>query len=322
MGIRRGIGLAFGLAEESTWGTAVSRDTWIRGNSSGLQVDVVKKRRPDLYLSTTGAPIKHYTEKQDAGGTIEVLFGFEGHGKIIKHALWGTPTTTGPSSSLYTHTYPLAADPPTGLTIEEVRGTDASGTNAARVYEGCLIDSVTWELSAGGLLTETLDIIAETAAAESSAGTPSFTTNEIEALHSAAGSLAWNSTNYADIRTMKVSVKRNLARRNRLGSHLTSKPVPGVPEIMMEFEIDTTNADWLTGLTADTESAATITITGSGSRSVAFAVHKAYVHSVSDPIQGPDVITQKVTLIGQWSSTTDRGITVTVINTQSSAIAA
>ena len=323
MSTRRGQGLAFGIGEESTWGTAVARDTWQRGVSSSLQVKVRKKPRPDLYGASVGTRIKHYTEAQDAGGTVEPLFGFEGCGKWIKHALWGSPTTTGPSGGIYTHTYVLGAEPPAGLTIEEIRGIDSSGTNASRVYEGCMINSATWELSAGGILSFAADIIAETAAAEGSAGTPTFTTNEIEVLHSGAAALSWNSASYVDIRSVKITLNNNLGRRNRLGSTLTSKPAPtDFREVMIEFEIDTQDSTLLAGLTADTEANASIQITGTGTRSMTFTVHKAYVDDVSDPISGPDLIVQKVKMIGQWSASNALGFAVAVANTQSSAIAA
>ena len=318
---RIGRGTAILIGEETTWGTAVARTHAVRSVSSGLQQQVKKKPRPDLYGSTAGTRSKHFTESVEAGGPTEWLFGFEGQGPFWKHALWGTPTTTGPVSGIYTHTYPMAGGVPTGLTIEEIRGTDPT-TNVSRVFEGCMIDSLDLELSAGGILTARAEIIAEAQAAEGTAGAATFTTNEVEALHSAAGAFIWNGVSN-EVRRAKVSIKNNLGRRNNVGSNYTAQPQPtDFRMVEAEIDLETINAAFLTGLTADTEANATLTITGSGSRTMTLTLHNAYVDSVSDPIQGPDIIIQKVKLVGQFSSGSSFGFALAIGNTQSSAIAA
>ena len=318
---RIGRGTAIGIAEEVTWGTAVARTHWIRSVSSGLQQTVKKKPRPDLYGSTAGTRSKHFTESVEAGGPEEWLFGYEGQGPLWKHALWGTPTTTGPVSTIYTHTYPMSGTVPTGLTIEEIRGTDPT-TNASRVYEGCMIDSLEWELSAGGLLTCRAEIIAELQAAEGTAGAPTFTTNEIEASHANSGAFIWNGVSN-EVRRAKVSIKNNLGRRNNIGSNYTAQPQPtDFRMVEAEIDLETINAAFLTGLTADTEANATLTITGAGSRTMTLTLHNAYVDSVADTISGTDIIIQKIKLVGQFSSGSNFGCSLVIGNTQSSAIAA
>lgn len=317
---RLGRGLAFGVAKETTWGTPVSRTHWVRGVSSGLQLTEKKVPRPDLYGASTGTRIKHFVESVEAGGPIEWLFGFEGQGPFWEAALWATPSTTGPVSLIYTHTYALGAAAPVGLTVEEIRGTDPT-TNAALVYSGCKIDSMEWDCSAGGLIKCTANAIAKQHAGAAAAGTPTFTTNEVEALHHAASTLSFNAATYS-LTTWKAMLSNRQGRRANLGSKYTQEPAPSdFRECVFEVEIETTNDALVAAHTDDTESDVVITFTGTGSRTAAWTLQNAYVDSVQNSITGPGVITQRVRFVGQ-SDGTDHGLKLVVANTQSSALAA
>lgn len=324
MSTRLGMGTAIGIGAESTWGTAVARTAWVRAVSAGLMVTPRKTPRPDLYGSSVGTRIKHLIEASDCGGDIEWIGGYEGQGLLLKHALWGTPSTTGPVSGIYTHTYPLGASVPDGLTIEVVRGTDSTGTNVSRIYEGCLIDE--WEASvqAGGYLRCRASIIGETGASDATAGTVSFTSNEIDLAHAQAGAFTWNSVaNTGIVRSLTWRLRNSLARRNNLGSTLTAKPQPSdFRAVEVEVDMEQADAAMLDALTADTEAAGSIAFSGTGSRTWTLNLHGAYVDSVSDEISAPGILRQKVKLIGQFTSGSSFGMSVVVANTQSSAVAA
>jgi hypothetical protein len=317
---RLGRGLAFGFAKETTWATPVSRTNWVRGVNSGLTMRHRKAPRPDLYGASTGTRIKHFDEAVEAGGPIEWLFGFEGQGPLFEAALWATPSTSGPVSSIYTHTYALGAAAPTGLTIEEVRGTDPT-TNNARVYAGCKLDSIEWSCSAGGVIKCSAGVLGQKHAGSTSAGTPTFTTNEVEGLHHAASTLAWDGATYSLV-SWKATVANHQGRRMNLGSKYTQEPAPSdFREVSFEVEIETTTDALLTAHIADTEGDAVLSFTGTGSRTATWTLQNAYVDSVEDSIGGPGVIIQRVRFVGQ-SDGTDHGLKLVIANSQSSALAA
>lgn len=140
--IYHGRGAVIGLGEESTWGTAVSRTNWRPLISTDLTRTIEKVPRPSLRVGAAGAMRRaHYVQADNAGGSFEIEATYENVGLLIKHIM-GTVATTG--SGPYTHTYTFADDVPTGLTIENVRGTGTS-----EVFEGCRINTATLAVSAG-----------------------------------------------------------------------------------------------------------------------------------------------------------------------------
>lgn len=309
---------AAGFGEETTWGTAVSRTHWFRLISESMKRTVGKVPRPVLSEASSSRNRKsHYTKEDKAGGSIEILVGYEGFGLLLKHILHGSPSTTGPSGGIYTHTYKLASAPPTGgLTIEIRRG---NGT--AEVFEGCRITKATFKLEAGGLMRVTLEIIAETSGGRVSAGSPTFTTNELDVIHHQAGSVSWNSQTYTP-KSLEFMVDNKFATRQLLGSSLTKEPKPSdFVDVLCKLDLEWENDNLNTGLTADTESDLTITFTGTASRTIAFTLHNAFLEDVADPVNTVGVISQNASLRGQ-SDGTDEGFQVVIANTQSSATAA
>lgn len=318
---RHGRQAALGFGAETTWGTAVARTHWVRSMSSGLMLRDAKRPRPSLYDGTAGVSRKHNVAEQEAGGPIQWIFGFEGQGLLVAHALWGTPSTTGPVSGIYTHTYALGAAPPTGgLTIEEARGTDPS-TNVSRVYEGGRLNSLEWAIQASGLVECSADVIAETHSGEATTGTITFTSNEVEALHHNLSTVSWNSATYADLTSARVKLDNGLARRYRLGARTTKEPSLSERKVSIEIELDYADATLLTGHTADTQSDLVLSCTGTGSRSIQWTLHNAFVDSLEDPVQNKGVLTQRVRFSGE-ADATDQGLTVVIANTQSTAQAA
>lgn len=313
-----GRGAAMGIGEESTWGTAVSRTAWFRLVSSTIKRTVAKTQRGVLAESSSSRNRRaHYIGADDVGGTVVILMGYEGLGLLLKHALHGTPSTTGPSGSIYTHTFKLGTAPPTGgLTIEIIRGT-----GSAEVFEGCRISKMSWEIEAGGLMKVTLDVIGQTSAGPTSAGTPTYTTNELDVIHHQCGTLSFNSATYT-LKKFTVSLDNHLARRPLLGSKLTADPAPSdFTDVMFDAELEYEGDALLTALTADTESDAVISFAGVSSRSLSFTVHNAYLDDTDVPVNTVGVLPMSIKFRGQ-SDGTDEGLQIAVANTQSSATAA
>ena len=139
--IYSGRGAALGIGEESTYGTAVSRVNWRPAINTNLLRTIERVPRPSLRTGAAGAMRRnHYTQADNAGGTASIELTYENCGMWVKHVL-GAAATTG--SSPYTHTYTLGTLP-TGLTIENVRGTGTS-----EIFEGCRVNQGTLRCLAG-----------------------------------------------------------------------------------------------------------------------------------------------------------------------------
>ena len=310
---------AVGIGVESTWGTAVARTVWFRLVSESMKRSVKKERRGHLYEATGSGNIKnHFISSDEAGGSFEILCGYEGLGLLLNHALWKTPTTVDNMDGTYTHTYKLNATPPTGgLTIEIIRGT---GT--AEVFEGCRISKITLKIEAAGLMRVTCDVIAETSGGRVSAGSPTFTANDpLDVIHHQAGTVAWNSLTLTP-KSVEFTLDHKLARRQLLGSKLTKDPAPSdFAEVMLKLDHEWAADGLNAGLTADTESDLTMSFTGVAGRIFGIAFHNAYLDDVSDPVSAVGVISQSATFRAQ-SDGTDEGLALTITNTQSTAVAA
>jgi len=307
--IYSGRGAAVGAGEESTWGTAVARSAWRPLISSNLLRTIERIPRPNLQTGTTGVMRRsHLTASDSAGGAVSIEQTYENTGIWLKH-LMGAVTTTG--SGPYTHTYTLGTLP-TGLTIENVRGTGTS-----EVFEGCRIASGSFAISSGGVMAMDFDVIAETSAARGAAATPSYGAGDTVVLHSHAGQFNFDSANY-DLVSMSLTVNNALARRQLLGSAVTKQPLRSdfqSVELSVEIEVEDT---LYTALLADTSGDATISFS-SAALSATFVIQNAYLTAASDPVTSAGIISQSLTFVGE-SDGTDEGLSIAIVNANSSAI--
>ena len=307
-----GINTVIGFGAESTWGTAVSRTNWLGCVSTALNRGVPRSAPSSLKASTSSAMRRtHFTASEEAGGSVNVLASYDSMGLLVKHAMGGTPSTTG--TNPYPHLYTLGSTLPS-LTVEEVRGNRGK----SELYEGMVINSATFECSAGSEMTLALDFIGETAATRGTAGTPSYGGTNDTVLHHQAGTMSIAGNSYS-LSSFSLTINNNIARRQFLGSKLTAEPLRS-DFSTVECSVTVDASDQLyTDLHADTAADATITFT-SGVKSVEFKIHNAWIQTASDPISGAGVITQSVVLQGE-SDGTDEGLKITVVNGQTSAVA-
>lgn len=307
-----------GIGEETTWGTAVARTQWFRLVSENLRRTVVKNERGVLAEASGSGNIRsHFRSRDSVAGDVVFLVGYEGQGLVWKHVLWGTPTTTGPVGGIYTHTTKMGSAPPTGgLTVEIIRGTSTT----AALYEGMRVTKAVAEITAGELMRVTLSLVGETSTLPA-AGTATVTANELDVLHSQVGTASWNAVNYT-ARMLRVEVDNKFAERQLLGSLLPKEPKQGAfRDVRVSMDAELENDNLQAGYTADTESDLAFTATGTGSRTMAFTLHNAYIDDNSAPLSQVGVIAESTVFRGQ-SDGTDEGLQVVIANTQSSATAA
>ena len=158
------------------------------------------------------------------------------------------------------------------------------------------------------------EVIAETASARGSAGTPSYGSGDTPVLHSHSGQLSFDGATY-DLVDMTLTINNALATRQHLGSSVTKQPLRSdFQSVELAVTVEVEDALY-TAFTADTESDATITFT-SGSQTFTLNVHNAYLSAASDPVSDANVISQSLTFVGQ-SDGTDEGCSIVVVNTKS-----
>tara|TARA_Y100000401_G_scaffold113544_1_gene114348 strand:+ start:1017 stop:1799 length:783 start_codon:yes stop_codon:yes gene_type:complete len=253
---------------------------------------------------------KHYIQSDGVSGSFSVEGQYTSIGLLIKNLL-GASSTTG--SDPYTHVYTIGGTLPTGLTIENVRGTGTS-----EIFEGCRLNSGTFAVSSGGVMTCEFDVIGETGAAtpRATAGTPSFSATDAPILHNHAGSLSWRSATY-DLVDLSLTLSNALAARQHLGSTVTKRPLRSdfqSVEMSVTVEVeDQLYHDFI----SDVEDDCSITFT-SGSNSFAIELQNAYLSSASDPVSDANIVRQSLTFVGQ-SDGTNEGLKITVVNGNSSA---
>ena len=302
---------SLGMGEESTWGTPVARTNWRPLNSVSLSRKVTQVPRPDL-KSDAGSAMRrgHFLSEEIVDGSASIICTYDNCGMLLKAAL-GTLADAGSGPSSYTHTYTLAASPPTGLTVEVVRGTSTQ----SEVFEGCKVNGLTLAVAAGEAMMMDLDFIGQTGAARGSAGTPTYGSDENLILHSQAGQFNFNSVNY-DLRSMSLKVENSLDRRQLLGSVLTSEPVRSdFMSVTMDVELEA--VDTLTAaLIAGTASDATITFT-SGTRSMAITAENAYLTTASDDISDAGVVSMSCSFVCE-SDGTNEGLKIVITNSDTS----
>lgn len=308
-----------GFGAESTWGTAVSATIYMGLISETMSAKPEKKQRPTLAEATGSANARgHYLGADVVGGTVVVECTYEGFLLLVKQAFGGTPTTTGPASSLYTHTCLLANTPQTGLTVRVTRG---QGTT--EVFAGCKVSKITFRIAAGDVGICTLELIGRSTDGRAGTDTASYTSSRDLFVDSyrQSGTVGWNSASYVP-KFVEIELDNKLVRRQMLGDAKTLEPVPGESlMVTIKAQFEYFNDVLFTAFRADTQADLSFTLSGPTSYSLAFTIQNAYIVDYGDNVssRGPNMV--DVTWQGE-SDGTDEGIKIVAINSQSSAVAA
>ena len=309
MAVYLGRNSSIGLGEESTWGTAVSRTNWRPLTSASLARTVTQVPRPDL-LSDAGSAMRrgHFQSEEMMSGSFEIAATYSNIGMLLKHAM-GTVANSG-SGDPYTNTYTLAAAPPTGLTIENIRGTSGN----SEIFSGCKLSSMTMSLTSGEAMMLSFDVIGKTATGNrSSAGTASYGTENL-ILHNHCGQFAFNSVNY-DLRSISITVNNALDRRQLLGSVLTSEPVrTDFMSVEVSFELEAVDSLY-EAMVAGTQGDATVTLTHPtvSNRVMAITLQNMYITAAEDSISDAGIVSVSCTGVCE-SDGTDEGLQIVLTN--------
>lgn len=266
-----GAGAVLGLATEATYGTYETTSVWLAIVSSSLGGGP-KLEQPGTLLPVASA-VSHRTRRgairvsEEYGGDIEWIptFSQKGTSVMLRHCFWAEPVTTG--AGPYTHTYQVGYSLP-GLSIQQIDGTDPTDTDVARRFDGCVVSSWEFMVSAGGFARMKASIIAQGATdPQALAGTIAVVDGE-EIVAATATTFTWNSATLAAV-DFSIKCDHSAVRTPYIGGYATAKPVPdGFAAITMSAKVYVSNGDLLDAYKAGTQSDLVITFTGTGNNAL------------------------------------------------------
>lgn len=305
-----GRGTGIGIGKETTWATGVARSAWVKAVNASLQEKTERVGTPHLVHSGEGIFLEHYLSRVTAGGDLESLgtYNAPSFGDLLWAAM-GDAATTGAGPN-YTHTINPSATLPS-LTMEMIRGT---GT--AEVFNGCKCSSLALVQAPNDVLRLRTSWIGKDSGGRVAAGTPSYTASPSRILHHEMGAISWNSLNFARARSVEVQINNNLERRDVCGSKYTDEPdYAGFRDVMIRLQLLWDSDAFVSGMRAGTISDLEVLWTGTTSpETFKFTAHNAIVEDATDPISGPGVVTQNVSLRG-YADGSDKGLQFVLVNT-------
>ncbi len=312
-----GFNTVLGLALEATPGTPEARTVWLPVVSASLQR--VLGKDPVATLAYDGAVnrTRHHWHSDQGQGQVVVEPCFEGFGLLWKWWL-GSASTGAASGGIYPHTYTQARTLPSA-TAELVLGDSGN----SQVFAGAHCSKGELVIEIGKRALFSFDLLAYEPAAPGSAGTPTFTASlDLPMSAIEAGDLSWNSRTLSsdNIQKVTISLDNKIAARPRFGSRKSSRPTrTAASEVLItvecDYHTDNFEADWVSNSTADL----TLTLTGTGSRTLVLTGSDAYISSHSRPLSGEGVV--RCTLQFRCKGGTD-ALKLVANNTQSDATAA
>jgi len=298
------------IGEEVTWGSPVATPVSNRIVSTTMQRS--QERNQTTFLSTGNAAFSQgfFDGMELTGGTIDLPIYYEGSGMLLKAAIGSAASTPGPAP--YTHTYTPSADLPS-LTIDVMRGS-----STVEKFEGCIVSSMTMSVEAGGEMTASFDIVAQTAAARSGTVSSSFGDGR-QVLHYEAGQLNFNAVNYS-LRSMELTVDNKIDRRNLLGSKLTAQPlVTDIREVTLTVTLDLEDNNLYDAQLAGTQGTPDITFTNSDSDQLRIRLYNAVITEYDDALNTVGRIERTLTFQG-LSDAVNPAFDIVIANQDASAI--
>jgi hypothetical protein len=268
----RSLGSCLGLGLESSAGTAVSRTKWCHLNGSSLTQTPRNRATRGRLAHTSAAFVEtRFVADEQVGGTVTVPGSYSALGMLLRAAL-GTVSGAGP------FTFAAASALPS-LTIEQLVGTSGN----SEVFAGCKVNSMTMNATPGSEVTFAFDIIAQSKAAASSAGSPSLT-SAVPIEHFEV-TVTWGGSSLGTIKSLSSVLSNNLNRRPQLGSLRTAEPSVGVREVRTTIVVDKDSFTPRSSEVADTtgDLVITCTDTATGAKTLVYTIQDCTV-KVSETI--------------------------------------
>lgn len=178
-----GVGLltTFGCAEEVTYGTAVAPDRWFeitsealeRKNtviqSNGLRSGAIHSRRSS----------RRVVAAQQGGGSFTMEVPTSGFGRLLKHAMGGTPVVAQQGgTTAYLQTHALGSNAGKSLTAQKVIRDGANAVVQQFTQVGVKVLSVEFSISVDQLLLATFTVDGRSENVSTAVAAPSYASNK------------------------------------------------------------------------------------------------------------------------------------------------
>ena len=325
-----GRGSSTGVGLETTWGTAVSRTTWLTILSFSMTDQI--ESAPIPHISASGAGFAdNFDTRRICEGSIEIPFVFMGAGIWLTAAMLDAVSSTS-AGSPYTHTWDLGTTLQS-MTLEQVLGD----TGNIELFEGVVIPSWSLSCSAGDYCRLRANLLGQLSQARTSgsATAPGATlTSRAVKYHQfaadtggsgTAGSFSFNGVEY-EADSFELSVDNKLARNDILGTLATGEPVQtDYSEVRIRFtlkkKVDTLYAANKAGTVSDVVCA----FYADADNQLKITVRNCRLAPVQEPLNSAGPVQQTVEFIGYadapGSGASDSVLTIALTNTNSSALA-
>lgn len=316
-----GVNSGWGVGEESTFGTPVSRTHWFPGIAPlAMEARQAHVPRRGLLMAPGGVPRNSYRGRREVGGSLGTEPMFAGFAILWRAVLGGASASAWDTTPGTPNVHVLVPDDELPFfTIEQLRGEGRHGaSDLSEVFSGCMVRRFTLRQRTYAEAETIFDWLGQDTQGRSSAGTPSWPAHDIlEAVH--LPSVSWNG-NTLNWRSVELTIDTGIGFRDQGGSRVTARPVRINPmSIALRLELDHEDATLYNAHVNGTTGNASMTWT-SGTQTVTFAFDNARVDAASSPIQGAGLVTESVTLIPEPAlADSDPGVTLTLENAQASA---
>lgn len=313
-----GVGLltTFGCAEETVYGTSVAPDRWFeittealeRKNtilrSNGLRSGAIHSRRSS----------RRVVSAQQGGGTFTMEVPTSGFGRLLKHALGGTPTVVQQGGTpAYLQTHAMGSNAGKSLTVQKVIRDGANAVVQQFTHVGAKVLSVEFSISVDQLLLATVTLDGRKEEISTAVAAPTYPSNkpfhfgQVNVL-TLAGAAVAKVTNA----TIKIDRPQKTDGFYLGGAGLKSEPTENdFPMISgsLTAEFDSANKTALyDAFAADTALALVLTFTGaqiSGiyNEFISFSIPAIHLGGETPKLGGPGVVSVTVPFEAGWDGT-------------------
>lgn len=313
-----GRGATVGAGKETVYGTTVARTVWREVILASLQNAIEYEDSQSLFTGAGSTNARDDHIRQDlVRGRVEGEMTYDNWGMFLEQAIGSVSTVNdSPIAGFHTHTFVPAIPFPTALTIMQNRGRDAKDLCAGMF-------ATAWELSvaAGETMRVAFDMLGRSLVRSDTAEAETFASNAVKIRHFHANNATFDGGAYC-LNRFRLRCQTGLGLKFCLGD---TKPqgrfVVGRQEFTAEAELfvdDDLHTDYQNGDQADFQ---IVFDDPDSNRQMTAIIQNAKIRSLSDPVNDVGVLRQTVTFKGFAQGTTEDGLSLVLVNENSSAIA-
>lgn len=310
MAVATGVGAQLGIKAETTWGTAVTPDTFFAFTSESIaqQFDYIESK--GLQAGALGQKSNlHVQTTTSVEGAVNLDVTTAKHGAWFNmlHGNTVTPTTPGGGTKSRLQTHNIGSTDPVGkgLTVQVGR-PDVGGTVRPFTYAGCKVASVTYSCDRGGTLTASYNLVGKSETTGTSLASATYSYGK--PFNFTQGSIELDDTVLTDcVRSASVTVTLPMATDRYCiggGAYRKEPVVNDLVSVDVALECEFTSLTQQTAFVNATRRKLelnftdTAAIEGSLYPYLFFTVASTVATGAGPTVQGPDVLTQSLTLKG------------------------